>query len=238
MRAIIMAGGRGERLKPYTTIIPKPLMPIGDVSILEVVIRRLKQAGITNITIAVGYLGNLIEAYVGDGSKFGVEVHYVYEEKPLSTIGPLAFIDGLNDTFLVMNGDILSDIDFLDMLNFHKSKNAVATIATYRRLQKIDFGVLEYDEKCRISNFIEKPEYDYKVSMGIYFFEPEILKYIPRGEAYGVDRLVMDMLQKNDRLFSYNFSGYWLDIGRPDDYEVAIEKFRYSATDFFGDDNG
>lgn len=233
MRAIIMAGGKGERLRPYTTIIPKPLMPIGDVSILEVVIRRLKQAGIVNITIAVGYLGNLIEAYLGDGERFGVQVDYVYEDKPLSTIGPLAFINGLNDTFLVMNGDILSNIDFNDMLKFHKTNSSNATIATYSRSVKVDFGVLKFDESKQINGFIEKPEYHYEVSMGIYIFEPSILSYIPKGEPYGVDKLVVDMIQSKDRIFSYDFNGYWLDIGRPDDYEIAIDKFMNDTNLFF-----
>ncbi len=232
MRAIIMAGGKGERLKPYTTIIPKPLMPIGDVAILEVVILQLKKAGFKRITITVGYLGNLIEAYVGDGSRFGIPVDFIYEEKPLSTIGPLAFIEDLNDTFLVMNGDILSNIDYNELINFHQTKKSKATIATYKRTSKIDFGVLQFNNDRKIDRFIEKPEYHFEVSMGIYIFEPEILEYIPIGESYGLDSLVIDMIKNDDQVFSFDFDGYWLDIGRPDDYEIAIEKFRADSGDF------
>ncbi|BCZ48623.1 nucleoside-diphosphate-sugar pyrophosphorylase [Clostridium gelidum] len=232
MRAIIMAGGKGERLRPYTTVIPKPLMPIGDVAILEVVILQLKKAGFDRITITVNYLGKLIEAYVGDGSRFGIPVDFIYEDKPLSTIGPLAFIKDLKETFLVMNGDILSNIDFKELMDFHKDKNAKATIATYKRNLKVDFGVLKYDKERKIDQFIEKPEYNYDVSMGIYAFEPGILEYITKGEPYGVDSLVLDMIEKKDKVYSYNFDGYWLDIGRPDDYEIAIEKFKNEKEEF------
>lgn len=232
MRAIIMAGGKGERLRPYTTVIPKPLMPIGDVAILEVVILQLKKAGFDRITITVNYLGKLIEAYVGDGSRFGIPVDFIYEDKPLSTIGPLAFIKDLKETFLVMNGDILSNIDFKELMDFHKDKNAKATIATYKRDLKVDFGVLKYDKDRKIDKFIEKPEYHYDVSMGIYIFEPEILEYITKGKPYGVDSLVLDMIEKKDAVYSYNFDGYWLDIGRPDDYEIAIEKFKMQREEF------
>lgn len=227
-----MAGGKGERLRPYTAIIPKPLMPIGDVAILEVVIKQIKAAKIDSITIAVGYLGNLIEAYVGDGSRFGISIDFIYEEKPLSTIGPLAFIDGLDETFIVMNGDILSDLNLLDLIAFHKSKKSNATIATYNRNLKIDFGVLGFDNTRRVTTFIEKPEYNYDVSMGIYVFEPAILKYINKGKPYGLDSLVLDMIENQDKLYSYSFNGYWLDIGRPDDYEIAIDKFKESRNIF------
>ncbi|MDH8678587.1 sugar phosphate nucleotidyltransferase [Fusibacter bizertensis] len=232
MRAIIMAGGKGERLRPYTTVIPKPLMPIGNVAILEVVIIRLKNAGFEKITIAVGYLGNLIEAYVGDGSRFGVQIDFVYENKPLSTIGPLAYISNLNETFLVTNGDVLTDISYEELLSFHKKVGANATIATYKRNVKIDFGVLTYNDEFCIDGFIEKPEYNYNVSMGVYIFEPSILDYIEKGKPYGVDSLVLDMVEKKDKIFSYLFEGYWLDIGRPDDYEIAINKFLSEAQSF------
>jgi Nucleoside-diphosphate-sugar pyrophosphorylase involved in lipopolysaccharide biosynthesis/translation initiation factor 2B, gamma/epsilon subunits (eIF-2Bgamma/eIF-2Bepsilon) len=225
MRAIIMAGGRGERLKPYTTVIPKPLMPIGDIAILEFVILKLKKAGFDRITITLGYLGNLIEAYVGNGSRFGIPIDFIYEEKPLSTIGPLAFIEDLNETFIVMNGDILTDIDFSKLIGFHRKKRAKATIATNKRSSKIDFGVLNFNGDRLITDFIEKPEYHYDVSMGIYVFEPDVLEYVKKGIPYGLDSLVLDMIQNNDRIYSFEFDGYWLDIGRPDDYEKAVEKF-------------
>ncbi|MBL4933542.1 sugar phosphate nucleotidyltransferase [Clostridium paridis] len=225
MRAIIMAGGRGERLKPYTTVIPKPLMPIGDIAILEFVILKLKKAGFDRVTITLGYLGNLIEAYVGNGSRFGIPIDFIYEEKPLSTIGPLAFIEDLNETFIVMNGDILTDIDFNKLIEFHKKKRAKATIATNKRFSKIDFGVLNFNGDRLITSFIEKPEYNYDVSMGIYVFEPEVLEYVKKGIPYGLDSLVLDMIQNRDRIYSFEFDGYWLDIGRPDDYEKAIEMF-------------
>jgi NDP-mannose synthase len=225
MHAVILAGGKGTRLKPYTTVLPKPLMPIGDMPILEVVLRQLKAAGFLNVTMAVGYLAELLKAFFGNGEKFGLNINYSFEEKPLGTIGPLKLIDNLPETFLTMNGDILTDLKFNDLINFHRKKQAALTIATYKRQVKVDYGVLEVSHSGFLNNYIEKPNLDYLVSMGIYIIQKEVLKYVPKGEYFDLPQLVQKLIQEGEPVASYPFDGYWLDIGRHDDYAVAIEEF-------------
>ncbi len=225
MQAIILAGGKGRRLMPYTTVLPKPLMPIGDYAILEVILRQLRHSGFTKVTISTGYLHELIHAYIDSNKNLGLEISYVHEDTPLGTIGPLRLIGQLDDTFLVMNGDILTDISYLDLIASHHRNNAIATVATYQRDVNIDFGVLEKDDTRRITGFIEKPTYHFDVSMGVYVFSKKILDYVPRGEPFGFDQLMYALTAKKDAVYSYPHMGYWLDIGRPDDYARSIEEF-------------
>ena len=232
MRAIVLAGGKGTRLAPYTTVLPKPLMPIGEMPILEIVIRQLQKHGFDNLTLAVGYLGELLMAYCGDGSKFGVTLDYSREEQPLGTAGPIALVPNLNETFLVMNGDLLTTIDYAAMLKYRRERGALATIACYQRDVKIDLGVLDVDSDNWVANYIEKPTYHYSVSMGIYLFEPEILKYIPANQRLDLPELVIKLMQDGEKVNVFNFDGYWLDIGRHDDYERAIEEFAAYRADF------
>jgi len=232
MRAIVLAGGKGTRLAPYTTVLPKPLMPIGEMPILEIVIRQLQKHGFDNLTLAVGYLAELLMAYCGDGSKFGVTLDYSREEQPLGTAGPIALVPNLNATFLVMNGDLLTTIDYAAMLKYHRERGALATIACYQRDVKIDLGVLDVDSDNWVANYIEKPTYHYSVSMGIYLFEPEILKYIPANQRLDLPELVIKLMQDGKKVNVFNFDGYWLDIGRHDDYERAIEEFAAHRADF------
>ncbi len=224
MRAIILAGGKGRRLSPYTTVLPKPLMPIGDMPILEVILRQLKKAGITQITMAVGYLAKIIMAFFGDGKRLGLNIDYSLEDKPLGTAGPLSLIKGLTDTFIVMNGDILTNIDYKELIRYHNEHNGIATIATYKRKVTIDFGVIETNNNIVI-NYIEKPVFNYKVSMGIYVFEPNILDYIPKNQYMDFPDLVNRLLSNKEKVVSFLFNGYWLDIGRQDDYTRAIDEF-------------
>lgn len=225
MRAIILAGGKGARLAPYTTVLPKPLMPIGEMPILEIVIRQLQKKGVDDITLATGYLAELLMAYCGDGSKFDVKIDYSHEEQPLGTAGPIALVPNLTETFLVMNGDLLTTIDYSAMLAYHRQRGAMATVACYQRDVKIDLGVIQMDEDNWISDYIEKPTYHYFVSMGIYMFEPEILNYIPKDERLDLPELVLNLMRDGKKVNVFNFSGYWLDIGRHDDYERAVEEF-------------
>lgn len=225
IRAVILAGGKGTRLAPYTTIFPKPLMPLGEVPILEVVIRQLKNAGIDKITLAVGHLSELIQTFFQDGSRFGVQIEYAREEKPLGTAGPLAAISGLDHTFLVMNGDVLTTLDFADLLKHHHENKNAATIAMHARQVNIDFGVIETGAQGRLTNYIEKPTYAFQVSMGIYAFEPSVLRYIPPGERFDFPELVLSLLAAGQPVSGYAYDGYWMDIGRPDDYTQAIEDF-------------
>jgi NDP-mannose synthase len=225
MQAIILAGGKGRRLMPYTTVLPKPLMPIGDYSILEVILRQLKHAGFSKTTICTGYLHELIHAYLNSNKTLGLEISYTHEDTPLGTIGPLRLIEDLDDTFLVMNGDILTDIDYTKLIDSHRKNNAIATVATYQRDVHVDFGVLERNDKNRIIAFREKPTYHFEVSMGIYVFSKKILDYVPENAPFGFDQLMYALTETKAPVFSYPHEGYWLDIGRPDDYARSIEEF-------------
>lgn len=226
MRAIILAGGKGTRLRPYTTLIPKPLVPLGgEYSILEIIIMQLSKSGFTHITLAVNHLSQLIMAYFGDGERLGVKIDYSLEEGELSTIGPLTLIDDLPENFLVMNGDILCDLNYKTFFDAHVDAGSRISVSAFRREVKIDFGVLRYDESGRLNEFQEKPEYDFDVSMGIYCINRSVIDALPRGEKYGFDNLMIDGLAKQEPIDIRPFSGYWLDIGRPDDYEYADENF-------------
>jgi len=224
--AVILAGGRGTRLRPYTTTIPKPLVPIGENhSILEIVMRQLASEGFTGATLAIGHLGQLVRAYVGDGSQWGLSVDYATEEKPLGTIGPiLQLLEHLPENFLIMNGDVLTDLPFGRMLDEHVRSESCLTIATYQREVKIDFGVLSINNS-RVEEFTEKPTIHYSVSMGVYAVAREVLERYPPGEPFGFDDLVLDLLDRGLPPQSHAFDGYWLDIGRPDDYDRANAEF-------------
>lgn len=232
MRAVILAGGKGTRLAPYTTVLPKPLMPIGEMPILEIVIRQLEKHDFNDLTLAVGYLAELLMAYCGDGSKFNVKLNYSREEQPLGTAGPISLVPDLNDTFLVMNGDLLTTINYSEMLKYHKERGALATVACYQRDVKIDLGVIEVDSDNWVANYIEKPTYYYSVSMGIYMFEPEVLNYIEKNQRLDLPELVLKLMKDNKKVNVFNFDGYWLDIGRHDDYERAIQEFQSHPKDF------
>jgi NDP-mannose synthase len=232
MKAVILAGGKGRRLAPYTTILPKPLMPIGDVPILEVVIRQLKRAGFDEITMAVGHLAELLIAYFGEGSKWDVKISYSQEDQPLGTAGPLGLVSGLDEPFLVMNGDLLTTLDYRALWTFHRSCGTIATLATFRRDIKIDLGVIETDEQDRVKGYIEKPTYHYTVSTGIYVFEPQVLRYVSHRQRKDLPELVLDLLAAGEEVAAYPFDGIWLDIGRLDDYERAVLEFEQHRTEF------
>lgn len=221
-RAIILAGGKGTRLKPYTISLPKSLVPIGDVPILEIIIQQLKKFGFDHITITINHFAEMIQAFFGDGKKWGVKIDYSLEEKPLSTMGPLSLINDLPDNFLIMNGDILTNIDFNTFYNDHIRRDRNFTIAAYKRLDKVEYGVLHKNEKSELIKFEEKPINEYLVSMGIYMMNKNNLKYIPKNTFFGFDHLMNTLIENNILPNIYEFDGYWLDIGRPDDYEKAI----------------
>ncbi|MEI5097951.1 nucleotidyltransferase family protein [Streptomyces sp. PmtG] len=226
MHAVILAGGKGVRLRPYTTALPKPLVPIGDQhAILEIVLRQLAAAGFTSCTLAIGHLGHIIRAYVGDGSRWGLGVGYSTEDSPLGTMGPLLTImDRLPERFLVLNGDILTDLDYADVLRRHQESKGPLTIATYPREVHIDFGVLTTEDR-RVVAFTEKPSVDYRVSMGVYGVSRDTLAPYTPGLPLGFDELVLDLLKAGNPPHAYEFDGYWLDIGRPDDYDRANAEF-------------
>ena len=236
MKAIILAGGKGTRLAPYTTVLPKPLMPIGDMPILDVVIRQLARHGFDDITLAVGYLAELVMAYCGDGTKYNVKLTYSREESPLGTAGPIALVSDLNETFLVMNGDLLTTLDYSAMLQQHQTRGAIATLATYERDVKIDLGVIESNPDHWVTNYTEKPVFHYRVSMGVYIFEAVIQDHIPHGIRFDLPELILHLLGQGQRVNTYRHSGYWLDIGRPEDYSAAIQEFESHRQEFLPED--
>jgi len=223
--AVLLAGGKGTRLRPYTTSLPKPLVPVGDLSIVEIVLRQLAARGFERATIAIGHLGHLIRAVVGEGPQWGIEVDYVLEDAPLGTMGPVvAILDRLPDQFLVLNGDVLTDLDYAQVLRRHSESDAAITIATYQRKVDIDFGVLDV-EAGRVVGFHEKPTLDYAVSMGVYGLSRSTLESYTAGEPLGFDELVQHLLAAGAVVASFPFDGYWLDIGRPEDYDQANADF-------------
>lgn len=236
MKAIILAGGRGTRLRPHTLILPKPLIPIGDRPVLELIIRRLRKFGFTEIIITIGYLGSLIKTLCGDGNGWGTNISYSEESEPLGTIGPLTLIDGrLKETFLVCNGDIITDLDIHKFVRFHKAKGGIVTIATIKRKIKIRLGVFECDGNDKIADFVEKPEHEYLASMGIYLFEPEIFNYIPKGIPFGFDDLMRTLITENIPVYVYTHNGYWLDIGIEEDFRKAQNEFEKHREGIMGD---
>ena len=231
-RAVILAGGIGTRLRPYTVVLPKPLMPIGDYPILEVIIRQLARQGFTHLTLAVNHQANILKAFFEDGNKWGVHIDYSLEKKPISTIAPLSLISDLPENFLLMNGDVLTDFDYAGFLERHVACDRLFTIAAARRWQQIDYGVLRIDSSRRLTGFSEKPQTEYLVSMGVYAVNRRIVQFVPSETRYGFDDLMKDLLGKNEPVTVEPYTGYWLDIGRPDDYMRAVEEFEKRREQF------
>lgn len=232
MRAIVLAGGKGTRLMPYTVVLPKPLMPIGEYPILEVVVRQLVYAGFHHITMAVNHQAEIIQAFFGNGDKWGVKIDYSLEDRPLGTMGPLTLISDLPDDFLVMNGDILTDLDYREFYEFHVSHRNIFTISAFQREVRSEYGVLEINGHGLLCGFREKPVSRFDVSMGIYMVSKRVMELIPHGRAYGFDNLMLDLIANKSPAAVRKFAGYWLDIGRPDDYSQAIDEFENKREQF------
>jgi NDP-sugar pyrophosphorylase family protein len=224
MKAVILAGGKGSRLEPFTHVFPKPLMPIGNRPILEIVLSQLAAGGINQAILTVGHQAAKLIKMVTAAGEFDLKISYSEEEKPLGTAGPLKLIKNLGADFLVLNGDVLTDLDFAKFIDFHLKTGAVATIGAFQRSLNIDFGVIE-TEKNRVVDYYEKPQIESLVSMGVYAFKREILKYIPSGRPFDFPDLVHKLLDKKIYPAVYRHKGEWLDIGRPDDYKKAVEIF-------------
>ena len=228
-RVVILAGGRGTRLAPYTSILPKPLMPIGDRAILEIVIEQLAAAGFNDVVVSVGHLAHLIRAVFDHDhtpQPRETRISYVYEEEPLGTAGSLKLVGGLDETFLVMNGDLLTTLDYADLLRRHKEGGHVVTIASKRRGIKVDYGVLHLDGQSgpvsTVARYEEKPEFVSTVSMGVYALEPRALEFVPQSGAFDFPELVDALLAAREPVGAYVYEGLWFDIGRRDDYERAV----------------
>lgn len=235
MQALILAGGRGTRLRPYTTVLPKPLMPVGDYSILEIILRQIKHVGVSEVILAVGYMSHLFQAFLQDGSRYGLKITYSLEEQALGTAGPIALvIDKLDDDFLVMNGDLLTTLNYRNLFSFHKEMGSAATIGLFRREVKIDFGIIESDSNNKLVRYIEKPTYTFDVSMGVNVLNKKAVgPYLQAGRYLDIPDLMMRLLTDGHPVYCYNEPCYWLDIGRVDDYQAAIELFESKKAEFF-----
>lgn len=236
MKAVVLAGGKGTRLAPYTKILPKSLMPIGDMPILEILIRQMRAAGVTEVTLTVGHLAELLRAFFQDGARFGLKIRYSHEDHPLGTAGPLSLLQGqLVEPFLVTNGDILTTLNLKTLFESHRRSSATATIATHYRRIKIDLGVLQLNGGNELTGYVEKPTYDFPVSMGIYVFEPSVLTYIPHNQYLDFPDLILKLIDEGERVVSHPYDGYWQDLGRPDDYEQALQDFEALKPLIFND---
>lgn len=226
MQAIVLAGGKGTRLRPYTTVLPKPLVPVGDLPICEIIVRQLRAYGYRRIVFAVNHLAELIEAFFGDGRKWGVEIRYSREEQPLGTAGPIGLIDGLDDDFLVMNGDVLTNLDFAELMRSHRARGGIATLTSFRKQVPVSLGVLDIGEGGRLQSYVEKPTLHYQVSMGIYILNRRIQAAMTRGERLDLPDLMRMLVSRGEHVHCHDFTGEWFDIGRPEDYDLAVTRYQ------------
>jgi NDP-sugar pyrophosphorylase family protein len=225
VKVVVLAGGKGTRLRPYTTVFPKPLMPIGDMPILEVVLRQLRSFGFRQVVISVNHLAELIQTFFRDGASLGLEISYCVEDRPMGTAGSLSLVPEVSDPFVVMNGDLLTTLDYSDILGQHRQSGADATIGACRREVKIDFGVLDIGAEGELVDYREKPLYEYFVSMGVNVFSRSALSYIPAGEYLDIPTLMMRLKAAGKAVHTYRSECEWLDIGRAEDYELAVHAF-------------
>jgi len=225
MQAVIMAGGNGSRLYPYTSVIPKPLIPINNAPIIEIIVKQLRHHGFTRISIALGYLAELIKAFLGDGSKYGLHIDYSIESTPLGTISPLTLMEELESTILIMNADLLTTLDYRAFMDFHRAQGAAVTIGTCRKALSTDLGVVETNGGYRLKQYLEKPEIKINVSMGVYAFESRLLSYLPKNQPVHFPDFINQLIQCGENVTGYPFEGYWLDIGRHSDYDRAVQEF-------------
>lgn len=235
IRVIILAGGKGTRLRPYTNVLPKPLVPVGDMPILEIVLRQLKYFGFRKVTLSVSHLANLIQTFFGDGCRLGLDITYCIEDRPMGTAGSIALVQDVSEHFLVMNGDLLTTVDYSALMSSHVTSGGTAMIAVFPREVKIDFGVLDLDSKGALVDYKEKPQLEFVVSMGINAFRKSVLAYIPKGEYLDIPVLMMNLKRAGQSVLTFRSECEWLDIGRPDDYERATQEFERSITRYLPD---
>lgn len=235
MQAVILAGGKGTRLKPFTKNFPKPLVPLDDLPILEIELRQLKYYGFTHVVLAVNHLAELIKSFFGDGRRLGIHISYSEEKKEMGTAGPLALINNLADNFLVMNGDLLTTIDYKNLYQQHLKNQNDLTIPVYKKEVKIDLGILKI-KNDKLINYLEKPTYNFDVSMGVYVFNKRVIKEINKNKKMDIPDLILKMKKKKKKIRIFKGNYYWLDIGRVEDYEKATEIFSKKRKEFLLDE--
>jgi NDP-mannose synthase len=234
MTAVILAGGKGTRLHPYTFTIPKPLLPVGDVPIIEVLLHQLRNSGFGRVILTLGHMAPIFTASLGDGTRFGLSLEYAYEDEPLGTAGPLRELQGLADDFLVMNGDILTTLSFAELMEAHRGGGAAATIAVSHREVQIDYGVVVSTEEGDLSDYVEKPTIPYEVSMGVNVLNRRAIGFIPEKERFDIPELMVALKAAGERVLCHRTDCYWQDIGRFDDYQQASLDFTSDPARFVG----
>jgi NDP-sugar pyrophosphorylase family protein len=221
LQAVLMCGGLGTRLRPWTYIIPKPLFPLGERPVLELLVERLKLNGITEIFISLGYKGELIEATLGNGQHLGLSIQYIREDEPLGTAGALNLLrDKLREPFLMMNGDLVTRLDFGKLCAFHQQHNAAITVGTKAYEVQVPYGVVE-DSGGKVTELREKPVYSTRINAGIYVLSRSVLDLLPPGGRFDATQLIQAALDAGRPVYSYLIEEYWLDMGRIEDYEKA-----------------
>ncbi len=230
-KAVILVGGKGTRLYPYTAVFPKPLIPVGDKPILEILVRQLKYYGFTDLTFCVGHLGSLIEAFFKDGKWLDVHIDYSFEEKPLGTVGPLKLIKNLPEEFFALNGDLLTTANFKEVMRTHNKRQAALTIGTYKIETKVDLGVLRIRNGV-IREYKEKPSQEFFISTGLYAFNKRVLDLVPDNEYFDIPQLVKLLIKRKEKVISHLIEGIWLDLGKPEDYQKAIELYSNNGSLF------
>ena len=226
MKAVILAGGLGSRLKPFTQIIPKPLLPVGESSVLEIQLLSLKQHGVDEVFVATNYLADVVTAYLGDGSRFGLRVTFSREDKPLGTCGPVGLLrDRLTEPFILMNGDVLTTLDFRAAYSFAGGLDAPLTVITKEIITPFEFGTVRSDGDYLV-DVAEKPDVRFEILAGIYVMQPSVFQYIPADTYYGIDNLIRDVIASGSRVGKYKMEEYWLDIGQTQHYEAAQSAYQ------------
>ena len=234
MDAFILAGGLGSRLRPYTTVLPKPLMPLGEEPILDIILRQLVKNGFGSITLSTGYLATLIEAFIEAKAYENIEIEFVKEESPLGTAGPLRLLENVASPFVMLNGDILADFDFRLFLETHKKSGNIITVGVFERVDAIPLGVLDLNADGTISKYREKPKIKNFVSMGVYALSPEIMNYVPSIARFDMPELITSLIGAGEKVGSYLHNGFWLDIGNHEDYARAQDNVEKHLEDIFG----
>lgn len=231
--AVVLAGGKGARLRPLTAVFPKPLVPLGNRPVLDILLCRLRDLGFKKVVLCVGYLAELIQAVCGDGKKYGLEIVYSHEESPLGTAGPLGFIKDLSDPCIIMNGDLLTTLNFRKMVQCHIDSGSDMTLGLYEREVKIDFGVIQKDNDGEFTGYLEKPTYNYQVSMGVNVLGRKAIGMIMPGEYLDLPDLTLKLHKSGNHIQCFQEDCFWLDIGRMDDYALAQDEFEKNEAQFF-----
>lgn len=232
MQAVILAGGKGIRLKPYTENVPKPMLTIMGYPVLEIIIRQLRHEGFREVVIAVNHLKQEIQEYFENGKKWDIKISYSEEDDPLGTAGPLKKIKNLRDDFLVVNGDILTDLRFSDFFLLHRKSGSLCTVASYAMPFSVDFGVLKIDQNNELTDYLEKPQFYYDISMGVYGVNKKILDYTPQDERFDMPHLIKKLIENNEKVTGYPHEGHWFDIGSSNDYKQAENAFKQHKSNF------